>query len=173
MNAAKAVVHFLDDRIESILVVLLFTYFLVIISLEVVLRYIFNSSTIIGEETARHTFIWLSWIAASQAAKRRTHISISVIEKFLSQQGQYTMAFFYNSLFILLCILGFKYVSVFVGVHYKYNTLSIATRYPMYLVYAAVPLGYALMIVRVVQNMVIDYHDMRAGRPIRRGMALF
>jgi TRAP-type C4-dicarboxylate transport system permease small subunit len=173
MKLAKTLVRFMDDHAESVLMVLLFTYFLFIITLEVILRYAFNSSTIIGEETARHAFIWLSWIAASQAAKKRVHISISLIDNYLSHRMQYVMAFFYNVLFILLCVLGFKYVSVFVGVHYRYHTLSVAAQYPMYLAYVAVPLGYALMIVRVVQNMVIDYGDMMVGQTIRRGRALF
>lgn len=173
MTLAKSLIRILDDQIEYLLIIPLFSYFLFIITLEVILRYVFNSSTVVGEETARHAFIWLSWIAASLAAKKRVHISISVIDKYLSRRMQYVMAYFYNGLFILLCLFGITYVSIFVGVHYRYGTLAVASRYPMYLVYVAIPIGYGLMIARVIQNMLIDYRDMMAGRPIRKGMALF
>ena len=173
MSYARAALRFLDDQIEYILIIVLFTYFLFIITLEVILRYGFNSSTIVGEETARHAFIWMSWVAASQAAKKRVHISISVIDRYLSPRMLYVMAYIYNGLFILLCLVGIKYVWVFVDVHYRYGTLAVAARYPVFLVYLAVPIGYGLMIIRVVQNMMIDYRDLKAGRPIRQGMAMF
>jgi len=173
MRNAKAIIRFLDEYTEYILVVLFYSYFIIIIVLEVILRYGFNSSTIIGEETARHAFIWLSWIAASLAAKKRIHISIAVIEQHFSRKWQYAMNYFYNALFVILCSFGILYVFPIIQIQFQYETLSRAAQYPMYLVYLAIPIGYGLMIVRVVQNMIIDYQDFHAGKPIRKGGALF
>ena len=46
------------------------------------------------------------------------------------------------------------------------------THHALYMAYAAVPAGYALMMIRVAQNLITDIADMRAGRPLRRGTAL-
>jgi TRAP-type C4-dicarboxylate transport system permease small subunit len=173
MSNARAVVRFLDEYTEFVLIVLFYSYFIFIIVLEVILRYGFNTSTIIGEETARHAFIWLSWIAASLAAKKRIHISVAVIEQHFSRNWQYAMNYFYNVLFVVLCSFGIFYVLPIIQTQIQYETLSRAARYPMYIVYLAIPIGYGLMIVRVVQNMVIDYRDFKAGKPIQTGAALF
>jgi len=60
MGFIRRVLKILDERIENWLITIFYTYFIIIIVLEVTLRYGFNKSTIIGEETARHSFIWLS-----------------------------------------------------------------------------------------------------------------
>jgi len=173
MSRVRRALRNIDEHAEDAVIVVIFTYFIFIISLEVTLRYVFNSSTLWGEETASHAFVWISWIAASQAAKKRVHISISIIDRYLSERSKFAMAYFYNGLFILLCLLGLKYVWTFIDVYYRYKTLTVAAQYPMYLVYAAVPTGYCLMIYRVVQNMLVDYRDMKAGKSLRQGMEIF
>lgn len=173
MSNAKAIIHFFDEYVEYVLIVLLYSYFIIIIVLEVILRYGFNSSTIIGEETARYAFIWLAWIAASLAAKKRIHISVAVIEQHFSRKWQYAMNYFYNAFFIIFCSFGIFYVLPIIQTQFQYETLSRAAQIPMYLVYLAIPIGYGLMIARVVQNMIIDYRDFKAGKPIRTGAALF
>jgi TRAP-type C4-dicarboxylate transport system permease small subunit len=173
MSRARRTLRYIDQHAEEAIIVVIFTYFILIIAVEVTLRYVFNSSTLWGEETASHAFVWISWIAASQAAKKRVHISISIIDRYLSDRGKFAMAYFYNGLFILLCLFGIRYVWTFIDVYYRYNTLAVAARYPMYLVYAAVPIGYCLMIYRVVQNMLVDYRDMKSGKPLRQGMEIF
>jgi TRAP-type C4-dicarboxylate transport system permease small subunit len=173
MSRMRRTFSYIDEHAEEAIIVVIFSYFIFIIVLEVTLRYVFNSSTLWGEETASHAFVWISWIAASQAAKKRLHISISVIDRYLSERAKFAMAYFYNGLFILLCLLGIRYVWTFIDIYYRYDTRAVAARYPMYWVYAAVPIGYCLMIYRVAQNMLIDYRDMKAGRPLRQGMELF
>lgn len=173
MTNAKAVLRFLDEYAEFCLIVVFYSYFIIVIVLEVILRYGFNSSTIIGEETARHAFIWLAWIAASLAVKKRIHISVAVLEQHFSERWQYVMNYFYNMLFVILCGFGIYYVLPIIESQIQYETLSRAAQYPMFMIYMSIPIGYGMMIARVIQNMVIDYGDMKAGRPIRTGPALF
>lgn len=173
MQMLKAGLRYLDDNLEYILIVIFYTYFVCVIVVEVILRYAFNSSLLIAEETARHAFIWLAWIAASLAAKKRLHISIQVFEERLSRKAQFMASYFYNLLFVLLCAYGIRYVLPIIESQYQYETLSRAGQLPMFMIYLGVPLGYGLMVLRVIQNMVIDYMDYRAGRDLRKGLALF
>ena len=173
MSLAKKVYRILDERLENWMITVFYTYFIVIIVLEVTLRYGFNKSTIIGEETARHAFIWLSWIAASVAVKKRIHIKIAYLEHKVSRIKQYYLNFLYNGLFILFCIISIAFVIPIMRDQIEFETLSRAAQYPMWIPYLSVPLGYSLMIFRVVQNIIIDVKDLKAGRPIQTGEALF
>lgn len=173
MRKLKAALAFLDENLEYFLIVVFYSYFVIVVVVEVVLRYGFNSSLLIAEETARYAFIWLAWIAASLATRKRLHISIQVFEERQSRNTQFGLSFVYNLLFILLCVYGIRYVLPIIQSQFDYGTLSRAAQLPMFLVYLAVPLGYALMVLRVIQNMVIDYLDFRAGRDLKKGQALF
>jgi TRAP-type C4-dicarboxylate transport system permease small subunit len=173
MSFGKKVYRILDERLENWMITVFYTYFIVIIVLEVTLRYGFNKSTIIGEETARHAFIWLSWIAASVAVKKRIHIKIAYLENKVSRLNQFKLNFLYNGLFILFCIISIGYVWPTMQTQVEYGTLSRAAQYPMWIPYLAVPFGYGMMIFRTVQNILVDITDMKAGRPIQTGEALF
>jgi TRAP-type C4-dicarboxylate transport system permease small subunit len=173
MQKLKAALAFLDENLEYFLIVVFYSYFVIVVVTEVVLRYAFNSSLLIAEETARYAFIWLAWIAASLAAKERLHISIQVFEERQPRKIRFLLSFVYNLLFILLCLYGIRYVLPIIQSQHDYGTLSRAAQLPMFIVFLAVPVGYTLMVLRVIQNMVIDYLDYRAGRELRKGLALF
>ena len=162
----------LDERVENWLITIFYTYFILIVVLEVTLRYGFNRSTIIGEETARHAFIWLSWVAASLAVRKRIHIKITYLENKVSQRTQYVLNFIYNGLFILFCIISIVYVIPIIQSQIEYETLSRAAQYPMFIIYLSIPFGYGMMIYRVIENIIIDIKDMKAGNPIRTGDSL-
>jgi C4-dicarboxylate transporter, DctQ subunit len=164
--------RWLDDYAERALVFVFYSYFVLIILVEVVMRNLFNTSLHIGDETARHAFIWLTWIAASIAVKKRLHVSIGLLIDRLSRRGQFYLNFFHSALFALFCLYGLRYVAPVIQAQVEFGTLAVITGYPLYFAYFAIPVGYALMIIRIVQNFVIDIVDLRAGRELRRGAAI-
>jgi len=172
MGFIRSGLKILDERVEDWLITIFYSYFIVIVVLEVTLRYGFNKSTIIGEETARHAFIWLSWVAASLAVRKRIHIKITYLENKVSQRTQYVLNFIYNGLFILFCIISIIYVIPIIRTQIEYETLSRAAQYPMFIIYLSIPFGYGMMIYRVIENIIIDIKDMKAGNPIRTGDSL-
>jgi len=163
MQTLKKILHLLDERIELWLLTIFYLYFVIIVIVEVTMRYVFNSSTIIGEETARHAFIWLSWIAASYVVKKRIYIRISLIDEKISTSTKYYFSIFYNILFIIFCVLTFWYVLPIMKAQAQYGTLSRAAQYAMWIPYLAVPVGYAMMLFRVIQNMFLDYGNFQKG----------
>ena len=163
MQNIKNFFKLFDERIELWLLTVFYLYFVIIVVIEVIMRYVFNSSTVIGEETARHAFIWLSWIAASYVVKKRTYIRITMLENKIPVRVKYYLSVFYNILFILFCILTFWYVLPIMQAQTKYGTLSRATQYAMWIPYLAVPVGYAMMLFRVIQNMFLDFGNFRQG----------
>ena len=172
MGFIRSGLKILDEKVEGWLITIFYTYFIVIVVLEVTMRYGLNKSTIIGEETARHAFIWLSWVAASLAVRKRIHIKITYLENKVSQRTQYVLNFIYNSLFILFCMISIGYVIPIIQTQIEYETLSRAAQYPMFIIYLSIPFGYGMMIYRVIQNIIIDIKDMKSGNAIRTGDSL-
>lgn len=173
MKKVSGFFKLLDERLENWMITVFYSYFIFIIIIEVILRYGMNMSTVVGEETARHAFIWLSWVAASVCVKKRIHIKITFLEHKVSQKRQFQLNFLHNFMFILFCVISIRYVIPIMQTQVAYETLSRAAQIPMWIPYISVPFGYSMMIYRVIQNMIIDYKDMKAGRPIQTGDALF
>lgn len=141
--------------------------------IEVIRREMFAYSSIWGEEIVRYSFIYLAWIGAAAAVKERGHIRIDVLMHYV---GARTKA----ALYILgdLVMLGVSLVALYwsfetVMVSAKFGSVSHGLRISMVWFLAAVPIGFALVIFRLVQSLLRDVHDLRFGRPVFEGDKLF
>src|SRR3546814_18317575 len=74
-----------DD--ERWLLLVLYTFIVCVIFIEVLRRFVLLYSSVWGEETARYTFIYLVWIGAASAVRERAHIRIDVLTHYLPPRG--------------------------------------------------------------------------------------
>lgn len=78
----KTLAQFVGKAIEAICVIIL-AAMSILVFLNVVLRYGFNSSINITEEVSRYLFVWLTFLAAVLAFNENQHVSVTVfVEKF-------------------------------------------------------------------------------------------
>ncbi len=69
----------LDRNAERWLLLVLYSFIVYVIFIEVVRRFVLLYSSIWGEETARFAFIFLVWIGASAAVRERAHSGTSTL----------------------------------------------------------------------------------------------
>ncbi len=60
-----------------------------------------------------------------------------------------------------------------VMVSWKFGSVSHGLRVSLVWFLAAVPLGFSLMVIRLLQSMRRDIHDLRSGEPVFEGNKLF
>jgi C4-dicarboxylate transporter DctQ subunit len=77
-----------------------------------------------------------------------------------------------------LVMLGVAVIAVYwswetVAVSYKFGSVSHGLRISMVWFLLAVPLGFGLMVFRIVQSIVRDLKDLAAGRPVYEGGRMF
>lgn len=78
----KTLAQFVGKAIEAICVIIL-AAMSILVFLNVVLRYGFNSSINVTEEVSRYLFVWLTFLAAVLAFNENQHVSVTVfVEKF-------------------------------------------------------------------------------------------
>jgi TRAP-type C4-dicarboxylate transport system permease small subunit len=171
--AMKKLLAIVDRNGERWLLLWLYSFIVMVIFIEVVRRFVFAYSSVWGEETARYAFIYLVWIGASAAVKERAHIRIDVLLHYLPPRG---VALFYLLADILTAVLaGFAiyWSMTTVMVSWKYDSVTDGLRIIQVWFLMAVPLGFSVMMVRLVQSMVRDIGDLRYGRPVFTGRKLF
>jgi len=146
------VIKFLDDHLEEVIIFLSLAAMSVIIALQVVMRYAFQSSLSWSEEIARYLFIWLIYIGISYGAKKSAHISVTATDLFLTPRGQGKVKLLASVIFLIFAVCIFYYGWEVCSKIARLGQKSAALELNMWLVYLAVPTGFFLTCVRLCQN---------------------
>jgi TRAP-type C4-dicarboxylate transport system permease small subunit len=172
MTASKFL-HAIDQNGERYLLLPLYALIVITIFMEVFRRFILSYSSIWAEEVARYAFIYVSWIGASAAIRERAHIRIDVILPFLGERMRGIVMIIGDIITIALAAGAFWWSLESVLTSIKFGSVTHGLRISLAWFLFAVPLGFAMMIIRLIQAIIRDVTDLKAGRPIFRGKKLF
>lgn len=142
----------LDVKLEEWLLVASFILIILLVFIQVASRYVFNVPVGWSAELSRYLLIWITWISASYAIRKREHIRITLlVDRFSLKAKKVT------ELFVILVWSLFAFVMAFVGTEVVLalkmtgqttSTLGV----PMWVVYLIIPIGGFLMITRLIQQ---------------------
>lgn len=146
----------IDDKFEEYLAAILLSFMTIFIFFQVLSRFVFNAPLAWSEEAARFIFVWTIYISAALAVKKKEHISVEVGIMFLKGKVRKVAHIFADLIFLVFTIVLLK-DGIFLVVHLSENLqISPALGLPMNLIYIIVPLGYGLMMIRLVQRIIAD-----------------
>jgi len=163
----------LNRNIERLALLLFYTMLVATMAVEVVRREVFAYSSIWGEEIVRYAFIYLAWIGAASAVRERAHIRIDVLFNYAGPKTKALLYIFGDLVMLVFAVIAVWWSLETVAVSWKFGSVSHGLRMSMVWFLAAVPIGFSLMAFRLVQSLVRDIADLRAGRPVHEGARLF
>jgi TRAP-type C4-dicarboxylate transport system permease small subunit len=163
----------LDRDAERWAMLVFYAFCCIVIVQEVVRRFVLSYSSAWGEEAARYAFIYLGWIGAAYAVRERAHIRFDFL---LRAVGPRTRAGLY--MLAELATIAFACIALYWSLHTIQTLLQFEAATPVLRVNkawfeAAVPIGFALVIFRSLQGLWRDVQDLRAGREVFAGKAMF
>lgn len=134
--------------------VLSFLFSLILVFVQVVMRYIFNYSLSWSEELARYIFVWQSWLGFCLALRHGKHIRVDVVSHWLSPKLKIVfelIAWLLSLIMVLFLVTnGFKLLHLLAS----RGQVSPALRVPMGYAYAAVPVSCLLGSVLIVGHII-------------------
>lgn len=148
------VLQFLNKKGEEVFLVIIISFSVVLLFLQVIMRYIFKNSISWSEEFARYLFLWMIWVGASLATKESRHLKAEFLENLIPKK---VMDFISISALLLWLIfsLWLSYSAFFLTKDiYLSHQKSSAMQLPMFIPYASVPVGCTLMSIRLIQNII-------------------
>ncbi|MDP6967808.1 MAG: TRAP transporter small permease [Gammaproteobacteria bacterium] len=163
----------IDNNLERWALLVFYTILVVTMAVEVLRREVFSYSSIWGEEIVRYSFIYLAWIGAASAVRDRAHIRIDVLFHYVSPRIKAGLYIFGDLVMAIIAVFAFYWSFETVSVAWKYQSVSHGLRVPMVWFFAAVPVGFGLMIYRLAQSLLRDIADVKAGNPVHEGEQLF
>ncbi|RYG93120.1 TRAP transporter small permease [Loktanella sp. IMCC34160] len=141
--------------------------------IEVLRRELLAYSSIWGEEIVRYSFIYLAWIGAASAVRERGHIRIDVILQYVGPRVKALLYMFGDVVMFAVALVALYWSFETVLVSAKFGSVTHGLRISQVWFLMAVPTGFALVVVRLVQSFLRDLHDLRHGRPVYEGDKLF
>lgn len=163
----------IDRDGERWLLLIFYTLIVATIAIEVLRRFLLEYSSIWGEEIARYAFIYLVWIGAAAAVRERAHIRIDVLFHYLPNRGKAILYLLGDFVMLAVSVVALYYAVEPVLTSIKFGSVTHGLRISNAWFLAAVPFGFTLVTIRLVESIRRDLSDFRAGRPVFEGYRLF
>lgn len=163
----------LDRNAERWALLICYVMLVATMAVEVLRREIFAYSSIWGEEIVRYSFIYLAWIGAAAAVKERGHIRIDVILHYLGPRIKAAVYMLGDLVMFAVALVALYWSFETVLVSAKFGSVSHGLRVSMVWFLMAVPLGFSLVVLRLVQSFLRDLRSLRDGTPVYEGDRLF
>jgi len=167
------VLAIIDRNAERWALLVFYTMLVLTMAVEVIRREVFNYSSVWGEEIVRYSFIYLVWIGAAAAVRARAHIRIDVLFALVGERTKALLYIFGDLVMLVVAVLAVYWSFETVAVSWHFGSVTHGLRISLVWFLAAVPIGFALVIFRLIQSLVRDVADLRAGRPVYEGLRLF
>ena len=149
LNASN---KFFDGKWVRAFIVLTYSYFCLIILIEVIRRYAFGDSSAWGEMTARYAFVYMTYAAAAEGIRQKKHIRVDLIDKIIKPKSLTMLNVYYDILVTIVAILVIYYSLKLINVQLTFGIVMTAADINMAFAQAALPLGWTLILIRITQN---------------------
>ena len=154
------------DKIEQYLIIIFYSYFTFIIFFEVIRRYVFHFSSQWGEETARYAFVYMSFIGGAEAIKSRSHLKIDMLQRKMNQTQLFYSYLFTDLAFVFLSVLIIRFSIKVISYQIQFETVMQGLEWNMAFAHAAVPIGWSLIVIRLIQRISQTIQKYRKGEPV-------
>ena len=166
----KKVILWLDKYFEESIMLVLLAAMLMLMGLQVFMRYIVARSLSWPEEMIRFSFIWFVFLGMSYCARESIHLRIDLLEGGIPRIKK-ALNVFQDVVFFVFCIYMIRPALSGIGMQWRNNQTSPALNIPMYLVYSSLFVGLILTLFRLIQKWLRRICAASGGAPQREDQA--
>jgi TRAP-type C4-dicarboxylate transport system permease small subunit len=164
----RVVLLWLDKNLEKTVILLAYATCAGIVAVEVFRRYFFAVQAPWSTTVPAYMFLWLTWIGAAYGVRIRAHLNFAEVRAALPPRAQFVLMQIDNLLFLMLAIIVIYYGTDLLKLQWDNGSIVPGTdTIPQWWFYLATPVGWALLCLRVIQNVLQDIECMRTGTPLK------
>jgi TRAP-type C4-dicarboxylate transport system permease small subunit len=119
-----------------------------VVTLEVIMRYVFQRSIFIADELSRLCFVWAGFLATSLALRLGKHVSVQLVINRIPQAVRRLLILF-TQVIILVFLLAVLISSLTILPH-QWHQLTPTMGIQMFWFYLPISIGVALMIIQLL-----------------------
>ncbi|MDR1534461.1 MAG: TRAP transporter small permease [Planctomycetota bacterium] len=129
----------------------------VVLFLNVVLRFGFNSGWEWAEEAARYTIVWIVFVGSGICARKGMHLAVDAVAIRLGKANRRILRMFVDAACVLFSVYLVLYGYEMVNLARETEQVTAGMDIPIFWVYLAIPVGGALMAIRFSQDFLLAY----------------
>lgn len=150
----KKTLRWLDVNFEAILMVVFFSLMILLVTLQVILRFVFETGFSWGEEVARILFVWMSFSSFGYLTRGSRHVRVGFFRELFTDQVQKVILIFCDILFLVFSIGGLRAMVQLCSDALRFRDMLTAVPWNYNVLYLAGMLGFFMMLVRNIQILV-------------------
>lgn len=158
---------------ERLAMLWLYAFIVLVIVIEVIRRFVFDFSSIWGEEAARFAFVYLVWIGAAVGVRNRSHIRFTILSDILPPRGATALSMLGSLAIIGFAVFAFYWSLEPIVTSLRFGSVSEGLRLPRTWFLVAVPIGFTLVFLRAIGVLWADIRAFRANQLPLSGEKLF
>lgn len=155
----KRTLKWFDVNFEAILMVVFFTMMIALVTVQVILRFIFETGFSWGEEVARILFVWMSFSSFGYLTRGSRHVRVGFFRELFPETVQKIILFICDLLFLIFSVAGLDAMVQLCSDAWRYQDKLTAVPWNYNVLYLAGLLGFFMMTVRNIQILVWKYRN--------------
>lgn len=159
----KRVLKFIDDKFEEVIGTVVLGVVVTLVFLGVVLRLVFTSGLPWQEELSRFGFVFVCYLGASYGVKTNDHIRITFVVEALPKAVRIVLGIItdivwigFNIFIVIISMNVYSHMKNFLG---ESGILKI----PLHYVFLTIPVGFALLTLRIIQQYIVKLTRRRSA----------
>lgn len=150
----KKLIKWLAVNFEAVLMVTFFTMMIILVTMQVVLRFVFKTGFSWGEEVARILFVWMSFSSFGYLTRNSRHVRVGFLVGKIKDTVQKKILFACDLLFLVFSVAGLKAVISLCIDAAKYQDKLMSVPWNYNVLYLAGVLGFLMMVIRNIQILI-------------------
>lgn len=139
------------NKIIEIFCIVLMTFMTILVTWQVITRYVFNNPSAVTEQLCQYLFIWLVLFGSAYIFGKREHMQITFIkEKLPNKLGK--ICDLLQEIIIFIFTLGVLVIGGYLSVVKQMVQFDAALQIPIGIVYAAIPLSGVFILFYSIYN---------------------
>mgnify|MGYP003376695435 CR=1 FL=1 len=102
----KKLIRWLDVNFEAVLMVVFFAMMIILVTVQVILRFVFKTGFSWGEEVARILFVWMSFSSFGYLTRNSRHVRVGFLVGKIKESVQKKILFLCDVLFLVFSAAG-------------------------------------------------------------------
>jgi C4-dicarboxylate transporter DctQ subunit len=140
--------------LETFLVTTCLGAMVIIVLCQIFMRNVFDSGFVVGDSMVKHLVLWVTFLGAGLASKKRGHIRIDVADKLFTGRAktfiEAVVTLFSSSICAILSHASYNFVMM----EYESNQTFGMTDIPVWLLESIIPVGFAIIALRFFINFI-------------------
>lgn len=140
--------------VEKWLFVILMSLMTIVVTLQVIFRYVIHSSLPWSEELSRYCMVFVTFIGVSAGLRAGTHTCVDFLAQILPPKAKFWLIAT-GHILTFACTIAFAVAGIQMTVQMQpYGQMTAGLRIPTWVPYSIIPIGFAGGALRSIENLV-------------------